>query len=212
MNGAEQALWVGCECCGLPALLPAPLSPRADAAPARCTRCGEVLHAVKPHSLQRTWALLLAAAVLYVPANVLPVMSTTQTFRNSPHTLIGGIFELWHDHAYALSVIVFLASIVVPLMKIGALALLAYTVQFKPDWRRIERAKIYGLIEAVGHWSMLDVYVVLLLAGMVRFGNVASATAEPGLLAFAGVVVLTMLATHTFDSRLIWRNAPTAHA
>ena len=125
--------------------------------------------------------------------------------------LIGGIFELWHDHAYALSVIVFLASIVVPLMKIGALALLAYTVQFKPDWRRIERAKIYGLIQAVGHWSMLDVYVVLLLAGMVRFGNVASATAEPGLLAFAGVVVLTMLATHTFDSRLIWRNAPTAH-
>ncbi len=200
MNENVTLYHLGCECCGL-----AHVTPHTDLA---CLRCGHMLHATKPHSLQRTWAYLLAAAVLYVPANVLPVMSTTSAFRESTHTLIGGIVELWHDGAFALAVIVFLASIAVPLLKIGALSLLAFSAQFKPAWRRLERARIFGLIEAVGHWSMLDVYVVLLLAGMVRFGNVASAEAGAGLLAFAAVVVLTMLATESFDARLIWRDTP----
>lgn len=191
--------WLGCACCGLVSALP------DGAAAAPCPRCGHRLHWRKPASLQRTWAYLVTAALLYVPANLLPIMRTRQAFRDTPHTLMGGIAELWHDGAWGLALIVFIASIAVPLMKIGALALLAWSVQHAPHWRRQERARVFGLIEAVGHWSMLDVYVVVLLAAMVRFGALASAQAGPGLLAFAAVVVLTMLAAHSFDPRLIWQ-------
>jgi paraquat-inducible protein A len=159
--------------------------------------------------LQRTWALLAAAVVVMVPANLLPMMSTVQALRSTPHTLAGGIAELWVDEAYGLAVLVFVASIVVPLLKIGALGLLAWSVQHAPDWRRLDRARLYRLVQAVGHWSMLDVYVVLLLVGMVRFGNLAGAHPGPGLLAFAAVVVLTMLATHHFDPRWVWHDADT---
>lgn len=193
--------WIGCECCGLVSAVA-----HEPPAPQHCPRCHHPLHWRKPMSLQRTWACVLAAAVLYVPANVLPIMRTTQAFRSSPHTLLGGIAELWHDGAWGLAVIVFIASIAVPLMKIGALALLAWSVQYAPQWRRLERARIYAMVEAVGHWSMLDVYVVVLLAAMLRFGAVASAQAGPGLLAFAAVVVLTMVAANSFDARLIWQD------
>ena len=190
--------WLGCECCGL-------VSALAGNGPLPCPRCGHLLHWRKPLSVQRTWGWLIAAALAYVPANLLPIMRTTQAFRHTEHTLLGGIVELWHDGAWGLALIVFVASIAVPLLKIGSLALLAWSVQHAPAWRRLERARIFGLVEAVGHWSMLDVYVVLLLAGMVRFASVASAEAGPGLLAFAAVVVLTMLAAHSFDARLIWQ-------
>lgn len=195
--------WLGCECCGQVSLV----AHHSEGAQ-RCPRCGHALYWRKPMSVQRTWAYLIAAAVLYIPANVLPIMSTTQALRTSPHTLMAGIVELWHDGAWGLSLIVFIASIAVPLMKIGALALLAWSVEYAPNWRRLERARVFGLIEAVGHWSMLDVYVVVLLAAMVRFGSVASAEPGPGLLAFAAVVVLTMLAAHSFDARLIWQEPP----
>ena len=101
--------------------------------------------------------------------------------------------------------IVFVASIAVPILKIGALGLLAWSVRHAPRWRRVERARLYRIVETVGHWSMLDVYVVVMLAGMVRFGRIASTAPEPGLLAFAAVVVLTMLAARSFDPRLIWQ-------
>ena len=195
--------WLGCECCGL-------VSALEGDGPVPCPRCGHALRWRKPMSLQRTWGWLIAGAIAYVPANLLPIMRTTQAFRHTEHTLLGGIAELWHDGAWGLALIVFIASIAVPLLKIGALALLAWSVQHAPTWRRLERARIYGLVEAVGHWSMLDVYVVLLLAGMVRFAAVASAEAGPGLLAFAAVVVLTMLAAHSFDARLIWQE-PASH-
>lgn len=195
--------WLGCECCGTVSPL------RLDGQAQPCPRCRQTLHACKPLSLQRTWAYVIAAAVLYVPANVLPIMTTVQAFRSTPHTLLGGIAELWHDGAYGLAVIVFIASIAVPLLKIGALALLAWSVRHAPQWRQPERARLYGMVEAVGHWSMLDVYVVVLLAGMIRFGSVASAEAGPALASFAAVVVLTMLAAHSFDARLIWQPADT---
>ena len=195
--------WLGCECCGL-------VSALEGDGPVPCPRCGHALRWRKPMSLQRTWGWLIAGAIAYVPANLLPIMRTTQAFRHTEHTLLGGIAELWHDGAWGLALIVFIASIAVPLLKIGALALLAWSVQHAPTWRRLERARIYGLVEAVGHWSMLDVYVVVLLAGMVRFAAVASAEAGPGLLAFAAVVVLTMLAAHSFDARLIWQE-PASH-
>ena len=194
---------LGCESCGLVSLSAAVDDPR-DAQ--QCARCGHVLHVTKPFALQRTWACVVAAAVLYIPANALPVMVTTSAFQHDEHTLLGGIHELWLDGSWFLAVIVFIASIAVPVLKIGVLALLAWTVRYRPAWRRLERARLYRLVETVGHWSMLDVYVVVLLAATVRFGPLASVGAGLGLLAFAAVVVLTMLATWSFDPRMIWRD------
>ena len=199
---------LGCESCGLvSADVLAGAEPEPPGAPRlvqKCSRCGHVLHARKPMSVQRTWACVLAAAVLYVPANVLPIMTTVSALQHEEHTLIGGILELWRDGSWGLSVIVFIASIAVPVLKIGVLGLLAWTTRHAPAWRRLERAKLYRLIETVGHWSMLDVYVVVLLAATIRFGPLAGVQAGPGLLAFAAVVVLTMLATYAFDPKLIW--------
>jgi paraquat-inducible protein A len=197
---------IGCEYCGTVSAAP---PDDAGALRLRCPACGNELHARKPNSLQRTWAYLLAAAVLYVPANTLPIMATTRLFRTDHHTIASGIGELWDEKAYGLALIVFVASIAVPLLKIGALGLLAWTVRHRPSWRRLERARLYRIVETVGHWSMLDVYVVVLLAGMVRFGPIANAAPEPGLLAFAAVVVLTMLAARSFDPRLIWQEPDT---
>ncbi|MEO6410226.1 MAG: paraquat-inducible protein A [Burkholderiaceae bacterium] len=199
-GGIRPADYLGCECCGQVCLAPS----RADESVA-CSRCGHLLSVRKPHSLQRTWAYLGAASVLYIPANVLPIMSTRTALRPTDHTIAGGIAELWMDDAWGLATLVFIASIVVPVLKIAALALLAASTRIAPHWRRLDRARLYGLVEAVGHWSMLDVYVVVLLAAMVRFGGLASAQPEPGLLAFAAVVVFTMLATHSFDPRMIWQ-------
>jgi paraquat-inducible protein A len=182
----------------------APWQAATQHATLRCPRCHHPLHARRPASLQRTWAWLAAAALLYIPANVLPIMSTGNLFGRTSFTIASGIAELWHDNAFALAAIVFVASLAVPLVKIGALALLAWTARREPDWRPRERARLYRIVETVGHWSMLDVYVVVLLAGMVRFGHFAQVEPEPGLLAFASVVVLTMLAARSFDPRLIW--------
>ena len=193
---------IGCESCGL-----ASASRQRLADPAfieQCPRCGHPLARVKPDSLQRTWACVAAAAILYVPANALPVLLTVSSLDREDHTLLGGIHELWVDGSWFLAAIVFVASIAVPVLKIGVLGLLAWSVRRAPGWRRLERAKLYRLIEAVGHWSMLDVYVVVLLASTVHFGALASVGVGPGLLAFAAVVVLTILATRSFDPRLIW--------
>ncbi len=197
---AAPPRYLGCECCGeVTRALP------GEPDPERCRRCAHPLSWRKPNSLQRTWALLAAASVLYVPANLLPIMSTSTALRPTEHTIAGGIAELWVDGAWGLAILVFVASIVVPVLKILALALLAASTRHAPQWRRLERARLYRLVEAVGHWSMLDVYVVVVLGATVRFGALASAHPEPGLLAFAAVVVLTMLATHSFDARMIWQ-------
>lgn len=212
---------LGCDCCGLvSAVTVAPVVEAAHADDAgderdagdntcTCPRCGHALHARKPDSLQRTWAYLIASVVAYVPANLLPMLSSSSGFRSGSHTLLGGIVELWQSDAWGLAIIVFIASIAVPLAKIGALALLAWSVRHAPRWRQLDRARLFRMIETVGHWSMLDVYVVVLLAAMVRFGSVASVRPEPGLLAFAAVVVLTMLAAQSFDPRLIWPDPET---
>lgn len=204
---ATQAGLLGCECCGLVSAVPPAASPDAGMA-LRCPRCDHPLHLRRPHSLQKTWAYIGASLLLYVPANALPIMTLSNLFEHNSFTIAGGIAELWHDKAYGLAVIVFIASLAVPLLKIAALALLAWTVRYAPAWRRMERARLFRIVEAVGHWSMLDVYVVVLLAGMVRFGRLADVQPEPGLLAFATVVILTMLAARSFDPRLIWQDAP----
>ena len=205
-SGAVEDLPVlGCDSCGLVSLDVAPQGLPPGTALC-CPYCRHPLHHTKPQSVQRTWAWTVAAAVLYIPANVLPVMTTTQAFDTTEHTLLGGIHELWLDGSWGLAIIVFVASIAVPVLKSAALALLAWSVRTAPRWRRLERARLFRLIELVGHWSMLDVYVVVLLAACVRFGPLASAEPAPGLLAFLGVVILTLLAAHSFDPRLIWRD------
>ena len=193
----------GCHRCGLVHQVPGPLEGRL------CLRCHAPLHQHAQERLQRCWAYLIAAAVLYVPANVMPVMSTSSLVLGSgTHTLLGGIMELWHAGSWELAAIVFIASIVVPLLKMVSLALLAWTGQRGSAWRPRERTRLYRMVEAVGHWSMLDVLVVVLLVAMVRFGPFGTVTPEPGLLAFGAVVVLTMLAAGAFDPRLIWNPRP----
>lgn len=198
VSAASQRLW-NCECCGLVSQA----RERSDETP-RCPRCLYALHERKPYSVQRTWAYLVAAILLYVPANVLPVMGTASVLGKFEHTILGGIVELWHAGSWELAVIVFIASIAVPILKMAALALLAFTAQRGSRWRQLERARLYRLLETVGHWSMLDVFVVVILVGMVRFGAFASVRPEAGLLAFGAVVIATMLASSSFDPRLIW--------
>ncbi len=196
---------LGCDSCGQVSHNVLPGVGYGHSAVQKCSRCGHTLHAEKPFAVQRTWACVIASAILYVPANTLPVMVTDNALLHEDHTLIGGIHQLWVEGSWMLAIIVFIASIAVPVLKIGVLGLLAWTVRYAPDWRRLERARLYRLIEAVGHWSMLDVYVVAVLAATVRFGPLANVAAGPGLLAFAAVVFLTLVATWSFDPKLIWR-------
>lgn len=176
----------------------------AETALGRCPRCGAILHPRKPHSIQRTWALLIAAVILYIPAIVLPVIRTGSLFDTESHTLLGGVVDLWNSGSWDLSIIVFVASIVVPILKILVLGLLAITAQKRSSWRQQQRAQLYRMLEAVGHWSMLDIFVVALLVTLMQFGNLAQTHPEPGIIAFGAVVVLTMLASAGFDPRLIW--------
>lgn len=169
-----------------------------------CGRCDTRLRARKPQSIQRTWALLISAVVMYLPANLLPVMITKSLFGTQQDTIVSGIIFFWVSGSYGLAAIVFVASFLVPLFKLAALALLLITSQRRSAWRQQERAGLYRLLELIGRWSMLDVFVVSLLAGLVRIQGFAEVTAGVGIAAFGSVVVLTMLASLSFDPRLIW--------
>ncbi|TDV36924.1 paraquat-inducible protein A [Paraburkholderia caballeronis] len=170
----------------------------------RCMRCGAPLHRRNPDSLMRTWALLIAAALLYIPANLLPVMHTASLVGDQDDTIMSGVVFFWTSGDWALAVIVFIASILVPMLKLSVLALLAITSQRRSTWRPHERTSLYRLVEFIGRWSMLDVFVVTLTVALVRFQSLAVITAGPGAIAFGSVVILTMLASLQFDPRLIW--------
>jgi paraquat-inducible protein A len=185
-----------------------------------CARCGTRLHSRKPDSINRTWALLAAACIMYVPANLLPVMITTSLFGAQYDTILSGIIYFWISGSYGLAAIVFIASFLVPLFKLAALILLTILAQRRSAWRQQERARLYHILEFIGRWSMLDVFVVALLAGLVRLQGFAEITAGVGIGAFGAVVVLTMLASLSFDPRLTWdaadataneRTRPRAH-
>ncbi len=171
---------------------------------AHCGRCGTRLHLRKTDSLNRTWALLIAACLMYLPANLLPVMITRTLFGTSSDTIMSGVIYFWVTGAYGLAAIVFVASFLVPLFKLAALFVLVVSAQRRSTWRRAERARLYHLIEIIGRWSMLDVFVVALLAGLVRIQGFAEITAGVGIAAFGAVVVLTMLASLSFDPKLTW--------
>lgn len=174
-----------------------------------CPRCGSAITARKPRSLQRAPALLVAAAILYIPANVLPIMHTTTVVYDGADTIASGVAALWSGGAWPLALLVFLVSIVVPSLKLMALSLLIVSTNRGWSWRTHERAMLYRLIEFVGRWSMLDVFVVALLVALVQLRGIAAIRAEPGALAFAAVVILTMYAAQAFDPRLLWdRSGP----
>jgi len=171
---------------------------------ARCPRCNGVAYPRIPDSLQRTAAYLAAAAILYVPANVLPVMHTSTVLGEEDDTILSGVLVLIHTGSWPLAVLVFFASIVVPLLKIFSISLLVWMSARGAREHQLARARLYRVIEFVGRWSMLDIYVVTLLVALVRMGKLASISAGPGALAFAAVVVLTMLSAQSFDPRSIW--------
>jgi paraquat-inducible protein A len=169
-----------------------------------CGRCGTRLYTRKPYSLNRTWAFLIAACIMYIPANLLPVMITRTLFGAQYDTILSGVIYFWVSGAYGLAAIIFIASFLVPLFKLTVLILLALLAQRASGWRRPERAKLYHIIEVIGRWSMLDVFVVSLLTGLVQIQGFAVINAGVGIAAFGSVVVLTMLASLSFDPRLTW--------
>jgi len=169
-----------------------------------CPRCHAPLHARKPDSLARTWALLIAAAVLYIPANVLPIMRTTSLGASQSDTILSGVAYLLHHGMWPLAAIVFVASVAVPLLKIVVMVFLLVSTQTRSTWRRLDRTRLYRITELVGRWSMIDIYVVTILVALVHLGALAEIEARAGAAFFGAVVVLTMLAAESFDPRLIW--------
>ncbi|MCY0857981.1 paraquat-inducible protein A [Cupriavidus sp. D39] len=177
-----------------------------------CPRCGATLHHRKPNSLTRTWAFLLSAFILYLPANLLPVMVTQSILGTQRDTIFSGVVYLWLSGSNLLAIVVLIASIVVPLLKMIILTLLLLSVHFRSRWRIRQQTKLYGLVELIGRWSMLDIFVVALLASLVRAGALATIIPGAGAMAFGSVVVLTMLASLSFDPRLLWDSMDTNDA
>jgi paraquat-inducible protein A len=169
-----------------------------------CPRCNATLRRRKPSSYMRTWALLIAAFLMYIPANVLPIMRTASLNDVDDNTIISGVVELWRNDSADLAIIVFTASILVPMLKFLVLGTLLISSHRGSGWARMQRAKLYRLVEFIGYWSMLDVFVVALLTALVRFSVLSRVEPLPGVIFFGLTVVLTMLASMSFDPRLIW--------
>ncbi|TCV91464.1 paraquat-inducible protein A [Luteibacter rhizovicinus] len=196
---ADELGIVGCHVCRQ-------VSQASDDPHARCPRCGAGLHRRKRDSLARTWALLIAALLLYLPANIFPIMRTQSLFTRDDNTILSGVVELWRAGSPDLAIIVFTASIVVPVLKFLVMGYLLISVQRSSEWGARQRAKLFRLVEVVGYWSMLDVFVVALLSALVHFKVLSRVEPLPGVIFFGLVVVLTMLSAMSFDPRLIWDN------
>lgn len=171
---------------------------------ALCPRCGATLHRRKTNSLTRTWALTLTAYILYIPANILPVMTVIMSGKGEPDTILSGVIALLQGGMWPLALVVFFASITVPVLKLLILTGLLISVEMKSHWRPKQRTMLYRITEGVGRWSMIDVFVISILVALVKLGALATIEAGAGALAFSGVVVVTMFAAMSFDPRLIW--------
>ncbi len=194
-SSARQA--VACETCGKVSLL-------HGAARHECPRCGAHLHLRKPNSIVRCWALVIAALVLYLPANIFPVLTVVQLGSGAPSTILGGVEELVAAKMYPLAALVFFASILVPVLKLGGLMLLLIMTQLRQSRRLLDRTRLYRIVSVIGRWSMIDVFMISILVALVRFGAIV--TIEPGFgaVAFAGVVIITIFAAEAFDPRTMW--------
>jgi paraquat-inducible protein A len=196
-----------CHDCGLLCRLPV-----HAAHGVRCPRCGAGVHARKPRSLERTWAWLIAAALCYLPANLLPIMKVTSLGRAQADTIMSGVVYLLVHGMWPLAVVVFTAGVFVPILKLAILLTLLVSVHRRSSWRPVDRTRLYRITEAVGRWSMVDIFVVTILVALVRLGNLATVEAQTGAVFFGAVVVLTMLAAESFDPRLIWDESEGRHA
>jgi paraquat-inducible protein A len=179
---------------------------RLTAAPADCPRCGTPLHSRKPNSIARAWALVIAAVVFYVPANLLPITHTTSLGTVQSDTIMSGVIFFVQSGSWPVALVIFVASVLVPLLKLLILAFLLLSVQRRWQWRPKDRTRLYRLTEVIGRWSMLDIFVVTILVALVHLGALATIEAGSGAVFFAAVVVITILAAEAFDPRLIWDN------
>ena len=191
---------ISCDACHLLSRRPKTLAHGT----ACCPRCGEELHQRKPNSLMRTWALVIAAMVFYVPANVLPMTITSALGSAQADTIMSGVIYFMQHGSWEIALIIFTASVFVPFLKFIILIYLLLSVQFKWVKQPKDLTRLYRFTEAIGRWSMLDIYVVTILVALVKLGFLADIEAGPAALYFALVVVTTMVAAESFDPRLIW--------
>jgi paraquat-inducible protein A len=195
---ARQAGLVSCESCHL-------LSRAVGAdEPGFCRRCGEKLEARRHASIETTWALLVSAAICYIPANLLPVLNTTTPSGSDGDTIMGGVVFLYTSGSWPLALVVLIASVMIPLGKLASLAYLLITVQLGSVKGNRQRTRLYRMVVFIGRWSMLDVFVDTFTVALVQLQPLMSVAPGPGVAFFAAVVVLTMLAAESFDPRLIW--------
>jgi paraquat-inducible protein A len=190
---------IGCDTCFL-------VSRAAPGTP--CPRCGYRLRDRKPRAIERTWAYAIAAVILYIPANTYPVLTVIRLGAGQPSTILGGVRELIDAGMWPLAALVFFASVAVPVLKLVGLATLLISTQIGTTWRLHDRTILYRIVDAIGRWSMIDIFMESILVALVQFGTVASVYPGPGAIAFAAVVILTMLAARSFDPRLMWDKLP----
>jgi paraquat-inducible protein A len=187
---------VSCHQCGLLV--------SADQMGQQCSRCGTPLQARNQNSLTRTGALLLTAIIFYKPANLLPITLTTSLGKTEGDTIFQGVIYFLFSGDWPVALVIFTASIMIPSIKIASLTYLLVSVQRHSGRRPLDRTKIYRMVEFVGRWSMIDVFVVTIMVALVQLGAVASIHAGTGAIFFCAVVIITMLAAESFDPRLIW--------
>ena len=169
-----------------------------------CPRCGTRMHDRKPNSITRTWALVLAAIIFYIPANVLPITIVISLGKAQSDTIMSGVIYFVQTGMWPIALVIFLASVFIPLLKLLILIFLLISVQRKSSWRQHDRTRLYRIIEAIGRWSMVDIFVVTILVALVHLGGLATIHAGPGAIFFGAVVVITIFAARSFDPRLIW--------
>jgi len=173
-----------------------------------CNCCGTPLHSKFKHSLQKTWAWLITAIILYIPANFLPIMKMKYLGVESSNTILGGVFVLWQHGSYPIAVIIFMASVLIPMAKIITLSWLCFSVQLGGHQFRQQKTLLYRRTKLLGRWSMIDVFVVVILVALIRMGDVMSIYPDWGAVAFGALVIVTILAAMSFDPRLIWYHQP----
>jgi paraquat-inducible protein A len=200
MTTAKEAGLVACRVCGMLSRWTEPGPKRV----LRCRRCGSTLQSRKPGSVSRTAALVLAGVLLYIPANALPVMKVIYAGRGEPDTILSGVEVLFNTGQPAVAILVLFASITVPLIKLVGLALMVLAVARRSRWRRRDRTVFYRLVEFIGRWSMLDIFMISILVALVKLQALSTIEAGQGAVWFASVVVITIFAAASFDPRLIW--------
>ncbi len=167
-------------------------------------RCGTALHWRKTNGFNRAWALVITGFILYIPANVYPIMTVISFGKGAPDTIMSGVIHLIEAEMWPLALLVFFASVTVPVMKLLGMVFLLISVQLKSSWRPRDRTLLYRIVEAVGRWSMIDIFMISILAALVKLGAIATIEPGVGATSFAAVVVITMIAAMCFDPRSIW--------